>query len=73
VSDASLAGFKFQSHVLEPLGKHFLTLLDNGVVLVQHHQIVGVSNHLRCIETLMKFGGKALHNEFFHPVQCHVS
>ena len=53
VSDAGLAGLQFQSHVLEPFGKRFLTLLDDGAVLVQHHQIVGVSNHLRRIETLI--------------------
>src|SRR5215213_544467 len=43
VSDAGLAGLQFQSHILLPLGQHHLTLLDNGAVLVQHHQIVGVS------------------------------
>src|SRR5258708_2654091 len=72
MGDASLAGFQLQSHVLQPFDKHLLTLLNNGQVLVKHHQIVGVSNHLRCIETLMKLGGKSLHQEFFHAVQCHV-
>src|SRR6266404_9496068 len=72
MGDASLAGFQFQSHVLKPFGKHLLTLLNNGQVLVKHHQVVGVSNHLRRIETLMKLGGKSLHEEFFHAVQCNV-
>ena len=57
VGDASLAGFQFQSHVLQPFGKQFLTLLNNSVVLVQHHQIVGVSNHPRCIEHLRDLAG----------------
>src|SRR5919205_472059 len=70
VSDASFAGFQFQSHVLQPFGKHFLTLLNNSVVLVQHHQVVSVSNHPRCIETLTGPGGKSLREEFFHAVQC---
>ena len=51
VGDARLAWFQSESHVLQPLCSHFLTLYDDRVVLVQDHKVIGIDHDFGCLKT----------------------
>ena len=44
VGDARLAGFQSESHVLQPLCRHVLTLHNDLAILVEDHQVIGIDH-----------------------------
>src|SRR4029434_5635459 len=50
VGEARLAGFQSESHVLQPLCRHVLTLPNDLAVLVEDHKVIGINHDFGCLK-----------------------
>ena len=50
VGDARLAGFQSESHVLQPLCRHVLTLHNDLAILVEDHKVIGIDHDFGCLK-----------------------
>lgn len=50
VGDACLAWLQWQSHVLQPLCRHVLTLHNDLALLVEDHKVIGIDHDFGCLK-----------------------